>query len=49
MRGAGKNNLHSSQDKVENVNSTSVYYGYRYALNILAGIDAKSCDAFRKK
>ena len=49
LTGRWKDYLHTSRDKVENVNPTSVYYGYRYALNILARIDASSCDAFRKK
>ncbi len=40
--------LHGSKDKLENVNSQSVYIGYRYALNFLAKIDAGSCDSFRK-
>ncbi|MCB1025480.1 MAG: M20/M25/M40 family metallo-hydrolase [Acidobacteria bacterium] len=42
-----ENYLHSSRDKVENVNSSSVYYGYLFTLNIIAAIDAKKCDAFR--
>lgn len=49
LTGRWRDYLHSSRDKVENVNPQSVYYGYRYALNILAGIDSRSCDAFRKK
>jgi len=40
--------LHSTKDKTENVNSTSVYIGYRFGLSYLAKIDAKSCNAFRK-
>ena len=41
--------LHSSNDKLKNVNSESVYAGYRLGLNLLAGIEAESCHAFRKK
>ncbi|HEX8367069.1 MAG TPA: M20/M25/M40 family metallo-hydrolase [Pyrinomonadaceae bacterium] len=40
--------LHGSRDKVENVNTQSVYIGYRYALNYLAKIEAKGCADFRK-
>ncbi|MBA3335908.1 MAG: M28 family peptidase [Acidobacteria bacterium] len=43
-----KEYLHSTKDKTENVNSTSVYIGYRFALSYLAKIDAKNCNAFRK-
>jgi len=49
LNGRWKNYLHSPNDKVSNVNSTSVYYGYRFTLNFLANIESKSCDAFRKK
>jgi Zn-dependent M28 family amino/carboxypeptidase len=40
--------LHDSNDKLENVNTQSVYIGYRHALNYLAKIDASGCNAFRK-
>ena len=40
--------LHDPNDKLENVNTQSVYIGYRHALNYLAKIDASSCNAFRK-
>lgn len=40
--------MHSTKDKVENVNSQSVYIGYRHALVFLSKIDNKPCDAFRK-
>lgn len=40
--------LHSSKDKVENVNAQSVYFGYRFGLNYLAKIEAKECGEFRK-
>ncbi len=43
-----KDYLHSHRDKVENVNITSVYFGYRFGLNFLARLEAESCDAFRK-
>ena len=48
LTGKWEQYLHSSRDKVKNVNSTSVYYGYRFALSFLAGIEEKPCDAFRK-
>ncbi len=41
--------LHSSKDKVENVNSQSVYIGYRHGLIFLAKIENKPCEAFRGK
>lgn len=40
--------LHTKKDKIENVNLTSVYIGYRFGLSYLIKIDAKSCNAFRK-
>lgn len=40
--------LHGSRDRVENVNSQSVFIGYRYALTYLAKIEAKGCADFRK-
>ena len=40
--------LHSAKDKVENVNTQTVYIGYRYALNFLAKIESKGCADFRK-
>lgn len=40
--------LHSSSDKLDNVNTQSVFIGYRYALNYLARIEAKGCSDFRK-
>lgn len=43
-----QNYLHSSRDKVSNVNLQSVYIGYRHALVFLSKIDNKQCDAFRK-
>lgn len=39
--------LHSSNDKVENVNPQSVYIGYRFTLNYLAKIDALDCGVFK--
>ena len=41
--------LHSSNDKVKNVKSASVYFGYRFGISLLAGIEAKPCNAFSKK
>ena len=43
-----QNYLHNSSDKVKNVNSQSVYVGYRHALVFISKIDNKPCDAFRK-
>jgi Zn-dependent M28 family amino/carboxypeptidase len=40
--------LHGTKDKIENVNTESVYIGYRFGLNFLAKIDSNSCGAFRK-
>lgn len=42
-----QNYLHSSKDKVENVNAQSVFIGYRHALVFLTKIDDKPCEAFR--
>lgn len=44
-----QNFLHSSNDKIENVNMKAVYISYRYGLNYLAKIDAKGCGDFRKE
>ncbi len=41
--------LHSKRDQVKNINHASVYYGYRFTLSFVVAIDAKPCDAFRKK
>ena len=43
-----KDYLHSPKDKIENVNASSVYVGYRFALSFLAKIDAGGCADFRK-
>lgn len=40
--------LHTSRDKVENINMQSVYISFRYGLLILAKIDSKGCRDFRK-
>jgi hypothetical protein len=39
--------LHSPNDKIQNVNMTSVYLGYRYILNYLVKIDTMDCKAFK--
>lgn len=39
--------LHTSNDKIENINSQSVYLGYRFILNYIAKIDALGCGAFK--
>jgi Zn-dependent M28 family amino/carboxypeptidase len=40
--------LHSSKDKLENVNYQSVLVGYNFAALYLSKVDAKPCNAFRK-
>ncbi len=40
--------LHGSKDKLENLNSQSVYIGYRYVLNYAAKLDSADCGIFRK-
>ncbi len=40
--------LHSSRDKIENVNYASVYFGYRFTLRFVAAIEARPCSAFRE-
>ena len=40
--------LHSSSDKVSNVNSQSVYLGYRHGLVLLSKLDNRPCASFRK-
>lgn len=35
--------LHSSDDKVENVNATSVYFGYRYGLRFASRAEKAVC------
>jgi Zn-dependent M28 family amino/carboxypeptidase len=44
-----RNYLHSSKDKVENINIDSVFVGYNYALRFLATVDAVGCDEYWKK
>ena len=41
--------LHSANDKLSNINSKSVYLGYRLILPFLANLDTASCDAYRSK
>jgi Zn-dependent M28 family amino/carboxypeptidase len=41
--------LHSDNDKLSNVNPTSVYMGYRYVLPFIAQLDSLDCDVMRKK
>lgn len=40
--------LHGSRDRVENVNSQSVFIGYRHGLTYLSKIEQKGCADFRK-
>jgi Zn-dependent M28 family amino/carboxypeptidase len=41
--------LHSSNDKLENINAASVWVGYNFLLQYLAKIDSSSCGIFRNK
>jgi Zn-dependent M28 family amino/carboxypeptidase len=41
--------LHSSNDKLENINSGSVAVGYNFLLQYLAKIDSAACGVFRDK
>ncbi|HEX8289245.1 MAG TPA: M20/M25/M40 family metallo-hydrolase [Pyrinomonadaceae bacterium] len=43
-----KNYLHNSKDKLENINTQSVFIGYRYVLGFVAKLDATECGFFRK-
>jgi Zn-dependent M28 family amino/carboxypeptidase len=40
--------LHTAADKISNVNTQSVYLGYRHGVIMLARIEAASCGAFLK-
>lgn len=40
--------LHNSKDKLENINTQSVYVGYRFVLSFTAKLDATECEFFRK-
>ncbi len=40
--------LHTSKDKLENVNHQSVLIGYNFAHLFLSRLDARPCNAFRK-
>ncbi|REJ75271.1 MAG: Zn-dependent exopeptidase M28 [Acidobacteria bacterium] len=39
--------IHSSKDKIEEVEINSLYHGYRMGLSLLGKIDAADCGAFR--
>jgi len=39
--------LHSSNDKLKNVNTDSVYVGYQYVLQYLIKLDSSPCGSFR--
>lgn len=39
--------LHGTRDKIENINVSSIYIAFRFALIYLAKIDAKGCADFR--
>jgi Zn-dependent M28 family amino/carboxypeptidase len=41
--------LHSSNDKLSNINVRSVFLGYRLILPYLAELDSDSCDVYRSK
>jgi hypothetical protein len=40
--------LHTSDDKLSNVNIASVLLGYRYGLVFMSKIEQAACDSFRK-
>jgi hypothetical protein len=40
--------LHTSDDKLSNVNMASVLLGYRYGLVFMSKIEQAACDSFRK-
>jgi Zn-dependent M28 family amino/carboxypeptidase len=40
--------LHTSNDKIENVNAESVFVGYQFLLRYLSKINSKGCGEFRK-
>lgn len=40
--------LHSSKDKIDNVNPSSVLIGFRFVSLFLERLDPKACDAFRE-
>lgn len=48
LNGNWQKYLHSSNDKLENVNVSSVFIGYQYVLNYLTKVDSNTCNAFRK-
>ena len=43
-----KDYLHSSQDKIKNVNQQAVFVGYNFASLFLSKVEPKPCNAFRK-
>lgn len=43
-----QNYLHTSKDKLKNVNTNSVFVGYQFMLRYLMKIDGLKCDSFRK-
>ena len=43
-----QNYLHSNNDKVENINVSSVFVGYNFLLRFLGKLDAESCNSFKK-
>lgn len=47
LSGDWQNILHSSSDKIEKVNSDSVYLGYRFGLMLLSRLDAADCRDFK--
>lgn len=47
LNGNWQNFLHSSNDKIENVNMKAVYVAYRYGLNYVVKVDGKGCGEFR--
>jgi hypothetical protein len=39
--------IHTLKDQADQINPTSVHFGYRLGLSVLANIDAEPCDSFR--
>ena len=48
LSGKWQEYLHSSKDKLENINVSSVFIGYQYVFSYMIKIDSSACGAFRK-
>lgn len=47
MSNVWQNYLHTAKDKTKNVNSASVYFGYRFALSFLVKLETADCRELR--